>query len=683
MEKAISFLKKKKVILTSLLIVFIASQATVSGTFAYGPRFNFMENDYETLRLANATAGETSWHDPVSADYGDRISFNVYYHNGMEETYAHNTRIRVNLPLSAGTKLISTANLWADNANLVTDTGTVNINGSTPAVLEYISGSTLWYPNQGLTPKPEPVHLSDGITESGVNIGDVKGCWEYSGFVVFQAKVVKVGKADLDIEKYVKNITSGQSEFVKQNTANPGDQLKYKIVITNPGNDTAKNVMLKDVLPNKVSYTDGTLERDGQTSGLCIFCGFQNIGNLASGASTTFTFKAKVASSGFAEGTTKLVNVAKTYADGISQINSDAATCVSVSPEPEPDLTITKYVKNITKGDVNYLKEGTAWPNDILEYKISFSNPGNAIANDVIVKDILPKYVSYISNSTSLHWSGAGIHPADVDLPDGITDNGVSLGNLDHGRSGYILFRVKVASCPPVGVNKLINLAKIWAQNVSEKHDTAKSVLTVSPPPEPVVVISKLVKNITKGETRYYDENSAFPGDILEYKITFTNTGDVIVTGAVVKDVLPAGVEFVSGSASLYVSGSALPMSDEIIGVGVSLADLNPGKSGYFTLRVKAKTNLNSGDVIVNTGHIYADCDIHEQDSAKTIIKGQPIRIIITQEQVMGKKLVSTGTPIGAIALFTLLSILGTLYIVRQKRFKKLQREAVRRARIS
>src|SRR4030042_3113429 len=215
MHKLVKFLKKKKVILTSLVIVFIVSQATVSGTFAFGPQFNFMDNDYETLRLANATAGETTWHDPVTANYGDRISFNVYYHNGMEDTVAHNTRIRVDLPSAASTKLVSTANLWADNATLITDTGTVNINGSTPAVLEYISGSTLWYVNQGFSPKPEPVHLSDGITESGVNIGDVTGCWEYTGFVVFQAKVVKVGKADLAIEKYVKNITSGESEFVK------------------------------------------------------------------------------------------------------------------------------------------------------------------------------------------------------------------------------------------------------------------------------------------------------------------------------------------------------------------------------------------------------------------------------------------------------------------------------------
>ena len=139
MHKIVKFVKEKKVILTSLMIVFLISQVTTSGTFAYGPRFNFIDSDYETLRLANPTAGQTNWDDPVTADYGDRISFNVFYHNGMEGTIARNTRIRVALPGAASTKLISTAYLSADNANLVTDTGTVNINGSVPANLEYIS----------------------------------------------------------------------------------------------------------------------------------------------------------------------------------------------------------------------------------------------------------------------------------------------------------------------------------------------------------------------------------------------------------------------------------------------------------------------------------------------------------------------------------------------------------------
>jgi uncharacterized repeat protein (TIGR01451 family) len=663
--------KKAQVVSISILMVFIISQIIMpGGSFASGPRFNFLPGDYETLLLANATKGETNWHDPVNADYNDRISFNIYYHNGMEDTLAHNTKIRVDLPLTPSTHLISTAYLWADNAALITDTGTVNVNGSTPAQLEYLAGSTMWYPNQGSTPKPDPVHLPDGITQTGVNIGDITGCWEFSGFVVFQAKVLKQGQPQLTITKNVRNITVNENNFVKENSAWPGDELEYKVVISNPGNDTAENVNLRDLLPGKMDFIAGSLRVNGEAQGYNVFSDYVNIGSIAASDSTTILFKTRLDFTGFNVGQTCLENTAKTFADGIAIKNDSATTCVVVNI---PDLTITKYVKNITKPDANYLKEGTAWPKDILEYKILFSNPGSDTAIDTQIKDVLPNYVSYVNDSTYLY----ELDNQTVHLPDTISNEGVGIGDIQPGEHGFILFRVKVNDCPPAGTHKLVNLAKIWAKNVLEKHDTAISILTVTPPLPPVLIIDKKVANITRGETTFSDANSAYANDVLQYRITFENVGKSQANNVVIKDELPGSVTFLSGSASAYIKGSAIALSDVIIGKGVNLPNLASHDSGYLTLKVKVKSNVKNGQKLINIAHIYADCNLHEQDSALTIVK-KPIRIIIEKET-----LISTGTPIATILAISILAVIAIAYLAKRKKIQELNRDAIREARIA
>jgi uncharacterized repeat protein (TIGR01451 family) len=664
--------KKAQIVSISILTVFIVSQVIMpyKGSFASGPRFNFLPGDYETLLLANATKGETIWHDPVNADYNDRISFNIYYHNGMEDTVAHNTRVRVSLPSTPSTHLVSTAYLWADNADLVTDTGTVNVNGQVSAQLEYIAGSSMWYANQGSTPKPDPVHLPDGITQDGVNIGDITGCWEFTGFVVFQAKVVKIGQPQLDITKLVRNVTAEETTFVDHNYGQPNDTLQYKIVISNPGNDTAQNVSFKDFPSSKISFVSNSLNINGQTSSQNIFSSYLNLGDLDPSDALTIIFDVKIASASFPVGTTNIVNTAKTYADEINIREDHASTCVIITA---PDLAITKYVKNITKPDHDYLKEGTAWPKDILEYKINFSNPGSSTALDVKIKDILPNYLTYISGSTFLYES----ENQGLQLPDQITTEGVSIGDIQPDDHGYILFRVKVDACPPAGTHRLVNLAKIWASNVSEKHDTAVTILTVTPPPPPVLTIDKKVANITRGETTFVDANTAYAGDILQYRITFENVGKSLATNVIIKDELPGSVTFLSGSAMAYVYAGSIALSDAVVEKGVNLPNLAAGDNGYFTLKVKVKNNVQHGLKLVDTAHIFADGNIHEYDSATTVIK-KPIRIVIETEHF-----VSTGTPILAIVMISTVITLAIIFGLQRKRLTKLSRETIRQARIA
>jgi uncharacterized repeat protein (TIGR01451 family) len=55
-----------------------------------------------------------------------------------------------------------------------------------------------------------------------------------------------------------------------------------------------------------------------------------------------------------------------------------------------------------------------------------------------------------------------------------------------------------------------------------------------------------------KGDTTWNDEVTAQPGDVVQYRIVYTNVGTVAQNGIIIKDLLPTGVTYNSKSACLY-----------------------------------------------------------------------------------------------------------------------------------
>jgi uncharacterized repeat protein (TIGR01451 family) len=253
---------------------------------------------------------------------------------------------------------------------------------------------------------------------------------------------------------------------------------------------------------------------------------------------------------------------------------------------------------------------------------------------------------------------------------------GININTWQPGESGYVTFQVKVDACPDFGTFDLKNVAKVRADNVAQKEDFALIKLTVVRPPEPPVLeITKKVANLTKGETEYVDANLAFPGDVLQYKIAFANTGEQTATNVRLLDQLPGDVEFMSGSAMLYLNGSVTALSDAIISQGVGVPNLAPQMAGYLTLKVKAKDNLDAGLVLIDTAHIYADCNLHAQAQAKTTIH-LPVK---PKPPVVAPKLPSTGSSFALLFAIMVASI-ATLYTYYNKE-KKSALNALRNSR--
>lgn len=107
-----------------------------------------------------------------------------------------------------------------------------------------------------------------------------------------------------------------------------------------------------------------------------------------------------------------------------------------------------------------------------------------------------------------------------------------------------------------------------------------------------VISITKQVKE--EGTDGWVTSMNAEEGDNLAFLITIRNEGNERLTNVIVRDSLPVGLEFVSGSARLtnanYPNGYAL--SDSLVGVGVNIGNYGSGSNAYVRFNARVSDDL-------------------------------------------------------------------------------------------
>lgn len=264
-----SLLKKAKKVASVAAILAVLATGFTPATKAlatgqeFTPKFNFMDNDPRLIRGSNLTKNATDWTNPVSGDAGDEFRGLVYVHNGIVDSTARNTRVKVTIPERTSGKTAQIgATLSSDNSEPRSISDTLTVNMSEDTDIEFIPGSVKWFPVQNgsadtAVPFPAGQSGNEIVGPNGVNIGDVKGCWEFVSYISFGFRTKAKGVPTFDIEKLVRNVTKNESGFVKSNFADPNDILEYQVSFRNKGTATS-TVTLIDSIPVHTSYQAGT-----------------------------------------------------------------------------------------------------------------------------------------------------------------------------------------------------------------------------------------------------------------------------------------------------------------------------------------------------------------------------------------------------------------------------------------
>ena len=508
---------------------------------------------------------------------------------------------------------------------------------------------------------------------------------------VFSVIATVSGYGNVTNSLVVGNKTAGVNVTVPEiipdktaNITNPnfGDNVTYTVTVTNDGIGDAKDVVVRDILGEGLTFVDAT----GNYSFDEVTRTVTWIVDLAKGESRTFYVNAIV--SGYGNVTNSLVVGNKT-----------AGVNVTV-PEIIPDKTVN--ISNPNFGDN-------------VNYTVTVTNDGIGDAKDVVVRDVLGeglKFVSATGNYTfdeatrTITWivdlakgeskvfsviatvSGYGnvtnslvvgnkttgvnvtvpeINPdktVDNEIPNfgdnvtytvTVTNDGIGDANnvvitdvLDKGlkflnATGNFTYDEKTGT-----ITWTVDLAK----GETKTFNVNVTVLGYGVLSNTVVVGNKTaVRNITVPEiitVKEVNSSDIHIGDEITYTITVSNPGKINATNVVIRDILPEGLKFINASnGGVYdpVTGIITWILNITANSTVDLTvDVCVNKSGNITntVNVGNKTSnctIESGDIVDLEIHIVADkSEIYVGDNivyTVTVINNGPSDAINTIANIL------------------------------------------------
>ncbi|WP_404809034.1 adhesin [Methanobrevibacter smithii] len=508
---------------------------------------------------------------------------------------------------------------------------------------------------------------------------------------VFSVIATVVSYGNVTNSLVVGNKTAGVNVTVPEiipdktaNISNPnfGDNVNYTVTVTNDGIGDAKDVVVRDILGEGLTFVDATGNYTFDEATRTITW----IVDLAKGESRTFYVNAIV--SGYGNVTNSLVVGNKTAGVNVTVL------------EIIPDKTVN--ISNPNFGDN-------------VNYTVTVTNDGIGDAKDVVVRDILGeglKFVSATGNYTfdeatrTITWivdlakgeskvfsviatvSGYGnvtnslvvgnkttgvnvtvpeINPdktVDNEIPNfgdnvtytvTVTNDGIGDANnvvitdvLDKGlkflnATGNFTYDEKTGI-----ITWIVDLAK----GETKTFNVNVTVLGYGVLPNTVAVGNKTaVRNITVPEiisVKEVNSSDIHIGDEITYTITVSNPGKINAANVVIRDILPEGLKFINASnGGVYdsVTGIITWILNITANSTVDLtADVCVNKSGNITntVNVGNKTSnctIESGDIVDLEIHIVADkSEIYVGDNivyTVTVINNGPSDAINTIANIL------------------------------------------------
>lgn len=320
-----------------------------------------------------------------------------------------------------------------------------------------------------------------------VNIADIAGneydCNLTNNIVNKSIEVAQ--SADLFVKKYVNNTSP---DF--------GEIIKWSVVVSNNGPDIATNVQVNDLLDDGLIFVKSSSTKGNYD----VKSGIWTIDSLAPETDETLNIYCKVNKIG------KILNFVSVNSTQYDWNESNNHDNESVDAVKIADLSVIKLINN---SNPNY--------NDLIKWTIIVSNNGPNMATGVIVNDLLPKSVEYISSYLSKGFYNPVI---------GIWD----VGNLNAGEKLQLNIVSKI-----VKTGDITNVVNVKGNekdsNLTNNH-FEKSVHV-----KPAADLS-IEKSVSKQEVNITD--------LIEYVIEITNNGPDSAENIKVSELLNPNLKVIS-----------------------------------------------------------------------------------------------------------------------------------------
>ncbi|MDR2525748.1 MAG: DUF11 domain-containing protein, partial [Oscillospiraceae bacterium] len=470
---------------------------------------------------------------------------------------------------------------------------TVVITDSLPDNLVYVnmlsSGST------GQGGSVTGTRTASGTTKDGIQKYDFK--WEISKLeplesfsVWFEARVPKmpqgIDSREFRNVAFVNGNNTNETEHYQYagslravKSADPpdgslvyeGTEITYTIKVYNDGADTLYNIPVTDQAPTGTTII-GTPTLSGTgAAGSGTAAGnvaSWTITSLASGACATLQFRVRVGTMPENESSRTLRNTAQV---------GDFETNEVVHEQKNATLEISK-TSSPTTGSIVY-------ENDVITYSITVKNTGNDPSYNIKIKDKLPDNLNFVAGSMTNGSSPEGVSVTGAATNIGTTKDGVAryefnwtVPKLEKGASVTVQFQGTVMKMP-FGISERTFRNVGYVNNVptnETEHSQYAGHLVAAKYSDPVA--GTLVHEY----------------DIITYTIEVINNGADTLYNIPAFDEIPAGTEYVPGSARLAVGTGPAGTAGTSFNSGLNRVEwvipaLESHQKAYLTFRVEVQ----------------------------------------------------------------------------------------------
>jgi uncharacterized repeat protein (TIGR01451 family) len=392
----------------------------------------------------------------------------------------------------------------------------------------------------------------------------------------------------------------------------PGDDVRYDLVIDNAGSVQATNVVVTDVAPE--ALVDLVAAPNGTVNGRAVSW---TVASVGANSSTTLTLSATVDPD--ALGGTQVQNQAELRADEIgTPLRSDDPT---VGGDADPTVAVVEAVEDFV-GTVELFDAvsgapivAPVIPGQAVRAVVTFTNEGTQAARAAVLR--VPFDAAFFDLEEA---DAGGIIDRDAGFAQWDASQNAAFARFGPGEGASVSATGRVAAQIADGAQIAVEGLLITATS-DDEFVFGPAFMTVESTPD----LSASTKEVV-------DENGGQvePGDVLTYFLEVINRGGADANEVVVRDPPPAGTEYVEGSTAV----AGVPVDDAAgasqLVTGLALGEIEAGRSARLRFQVRVSLATPRGFRVENQARLEADGVSFVTDNPLTpLVQGDPTVVVV------------------------------------------------------